>query len=64
MPGVGKLFARRAALEKNFEAEGRSYWKSKVKKIITTTDVLFSTQNQVKSQKEFNYVREVLIIKW
>ena len=33
---------------KNFEAEGRTDWKSKIKKVITTADVLFSSQNLVK----------------
>ena len=47
---MGKLFARRAALKK-FEAEGRTDWKNKVRKVITTADVIFSTQNQVKSKK-------------
>ena len=44
--GVGKLFTRRAALEKSFEAEGRTVWKSKIKIVITTADVLFSTQTK------------------
>ena len=30
--GVGKLFTQRVTLEKNFEAEGHTDWKSKVKK--------------------------------
>ena len=42
--GVGKLFTRRATW-KNFEAEGRTDWKSK-KKVNTSSDVLFSTKNQ------------------
>ena len=37
---------------KNLEAKGRIDWKSKVKKIIMIVDVLFSTQNQVKSKKK------------
>ena len=46
------MFTRRAAFENNFEAEGRTDWKSKIKKVITTANVLFSTQIQVKSIKK------------
>ena len=38
--------------EGNEQAEARTDWKSKVKEVITTADVLFSTRNQVKSKKE------------
>ena len=44
--GRAIMFTRRAAFEKNlknFEAEGHSDWKNKMKKVITTADVQFST---------------------
>ena len=32
----GQTFHTKGRIEKNFEAEGRTNWKSKIKKIITT----------------------------
>ena len=48
--GVGKLFTRRAALEKKFKPRSARIGKAK-KKVITSANVKFFTQNQVKSKK-------------
>ena len=59
-----QTFCAKGRIGKNFEAEGRTDWKSKMKKVITTADVLFSTQNQVQSKKEKgHHVRRCLIFR-
>ena len=41
----GQTSRTKGRVGKKFETEDRTDWKSKVKKIITTADVLFSAQN-------------------
>ena len=54
----GQTFYTKGHIGKKFEAEDGTDWKSKIKKVITTADVLlFSTQNQVKNEKKGYHVR-------
>ena len=41
---VGQTFRTKGRIGKNFEAEDCTAWKSKVRKVITTADVLFSSK--------------------
>ena len=47
---VGKLFLEKPATFEKFEADGRTDWKSK-KKVYTPSDILFSTENQLRGKK-------------
>ena len=58
----GQTFRTKSRIEKNFEAEGRTDWKNKVKKVITSAGVLFSTQKQAMSNKKSHRVRRCPIL--
>ena len=48
----GQTSRTKSRVGKKIETEDRTDWKSNVKKIITTADVLFSAQNQIKSKEK------------
>ena len=41
----GQTFRTKGRIGKNFEAEGRTAWRSKAKKVTNPADVLFSSRN-------------------